>query len=117
LAQGQVYHSAGRLGQATRTFEEVLANRRVKLGSDHPGTLKTTSALAKAYSESQQPDKAVPLAMQFVTMALPIRERLPQPFHKGIRDAASMLADHFARIGRTAEADRYRRLAVADGIR
>ena len=40
--------------------------RRLKLGVNHPDTLLTLSALADAYDEGEQPDRAVPLAREFL---------------------------------------------------
>jgi hypothetical protein len=46
---------------AVEVYQKALATRKAKLGPDHPGTLSSMGAMASAYEDSGQLDKAVRL--------------------------------------------------------
>jgi tetratricopeptide (TPR) repeat protein/tRNA A-37 threonylcarbamoyl transferase component Bud32 len=106
--------AAGQHSRAIGIHEEVLAKRTAKLGSEHPDTLGTMFALAKARFAANQPEQAVPLAVDFVARAVPIRDRLPLRLRAQIPEAARLLADHFKKLGRLDDAERYRALSKVD---
>lgn len=64
------YQAAGRLAEALPLFEETLARRRATRGSEHPQTLRSINALARAYL-TDHPERAEPLLRE----ALAIHER------------------------------------------
>ena len=55
------YLGAGRLDVAISLLEEVLKDRRAKLGEDHPDTLNIINNVASAYQRKGQLDRAIPL--------------------------------------------------------
>jgi tetratricopeptide (TPR) repeat protein len=55
------YHTAGKLPEAIRLYEQVKEVREKKLGADHPDTLTTLNNLAAAYWSAKQLDKSIPL--------------------------------------------------------
>ncbi len=52
------YRAAGRLGEALPLFERTLILKKARLGTDHPDTLSTMSALAYADELSGKRDDA-----------------------------------------------------------
>ena len=55
------YDDAGKLDLALPLFEETLKLRRVRLGRDHPDTLRSMNHLASAYRDTGKLDLALPL--------------------------------------------------------
>ena len=43
------FYALGRLAESVKLYEETLALQKVKLGPEHPDTLRTVSALARDY--------------------------------------------------------------------
>src|SRR5205823_9742681 len=106
----RAYRDSGQLDRAATLFRTVLAQRRAKLGDDHPDTLLTTFALAKLEFDSQRPDQAIPLAREFLERTETIAGRLPATVRDAIPRAAELLADYYRRAGQDDLATRFRKI-------
>ena len=56
-----MYKAEGHLSEAIALYEQVLTDRTRILGKDHPDTLATLDALARAYKDAGFLDKATAL--------------------------------------------------------
>jgi hypothetical protein len=106
----RAYLAAGQKAEAMGLYEETLAKRRSKLRDSHPDTVKTALSLTRVYFLLNQPQRAVPLAEEFLVRAEGISDRLPESSRAELREVAQHLVDHFTRIGQEAQAKAYRRL-------
>jgi tetratricopeptide (TPR) repeat protein len=60
------YQAARKFDRALPLFEEALALRKARLGSDHPDTLSSMNNLARGYQAAGELDRALPLWRELV---------------------------------------------------
>ncbi|MFC8350032.1 FxSxx-COOH system tetratricopeptide repeat protein [Streptomyces sp. NPDC057280] len=90
----------GQAGPARDRLEELYAAWSQQLGPDHDGTLWTATYLARAYGDTQYPERALTLDED----TLERRRRLLGEDHPHTLGAASNLAVHLAVLDRVGEA-------------
>ena len=94
------YESAGRLGEATPLYEQVLADSARVLGDDHPHTLTSRNNLAYAYQAAGRLDEAIAL----YEGVLADRVRVLGADHPDILASRGNLAGAYESAGRLGEA-------------
>jgi tetratricopeptide (TPR) repeat protein len=108
----RMYRAFGRTAEAIPLAEQVRDARVMHLGTYHPDTIHTLDNLALAYVAAGEPEKALPLFQQ----AAAGLERLTFTHGEAGRIVGD-LCDCLERLGRSAEADLWKRkwLAAAKG--
>jgi tetratricopeptide (TPR) repeat protein len=102
------YHTNGQLNKALPLYEETLAQRKEKLGRDHPQTLQSMYNLAAAYLDADRQDQALSLYEQALAK---LKEKLgldhPQTLHSML-----LLAEGYSRVGKFDRAEALGREAL-----
>jgi tetratricopeptide (TPR) repeat protein len=94
------YEDAGRVADAIRLFEQILAGRERLLGPDDRDTMRSRNDLARAYRKAGRTADAIPLVEQ----TLVARERLFGADHPSTLASRNNLASAYRATGRAAEA-------------
>jgi tetratricopeptide (TPR) repeat protein len=94
------YQEAGRVVDAVRLFEQILAWREGQHGVDDPDIIRSRNDLARAYRAAGRVAEAVPLVEQ----TLAARERLFGADHPSTLASRNNLASSYLTTGRPAEA-------------
>ncbi len=96
------YRAMGKQEEARLMLEDVVAERKQKLGPDHIDTLRATRSLARAYRDLGRIEQATKLLEQVV----PAFETELGPAHPETIDATNDLAGLYRQVGRLDEAIR-----------
>jgi tetratricopeptide (TPR) repeat protein len=94
------FYALGRLSEAVKLDEETFALKKTKLGSDHPDTLRTASALARGYDALGRHVEAVKLGEE----TLAFQKTKLGPDHPDTLRCMNNLVHTYQALGRHDEA-------------
>jgi serine/threonine protein kinase len=107
---GASYTALGAGESALPHLQRALELRRAALGPDHPDTLVTLGACARAYQTAGQFAPAIAL----FTELLPLKKRIVGPDDLSTLQVASDLADAHSKAGQLKEAESLQTINLAD---
>ena len=109
----RAYSSAGRLSEAIRVHEQLVADSIVILGEDHPNTLTSRNNLAYVYQQAGRLTEAIALFEQVLTA----RIRILGEDHPNTLTSRNNLAGAYHSVGRLTEAITLYEQTLTDSIR
>ena len=109
----RAYSSAGRLSEAIRVHEQLVADSIVILGEDHPNTLTSRNNLAYVYQQAGRLTEAIALFEQVLTA----RIRILGEDHPNTLTSRNNLAGAYHSVGRLTEAITLYEQILTDSIR